>query len=60
MEKTRSAFGYERERALILYSKELRYFMDIWNLERYEFLTWEDAKVNFSLKRFTKTFRLNY
>ena len=46
-------------RAYTLYRKGLRYFRDIWDPREYEFLNWEDAKVKFSLKRFTMTFGLN-
>ena len=37
--------------ALILNRKGLRYFRDVWDLGRYEFLKWEISRVKFSLAK---------
>ena len=34
-----------------MYMKELRYFRNIWDQRRYEFLNWEAAKVKFPLEK---------
>ena len=43
-------FGITISKAPILYTKGLRYFRDIWEHGRYEFLNWEIANVKFSLE----------
>ena len=37
------------DRGFILYNKDLRYFRDIWDLGRNDFLEWEKAHTKFSL-----------
>jgi hypothetical protein len=43
-------FGIIMSRPYTLNNNGLRYFTDIWDLGRYDFLTWEDAKEKFSLE----------
>jgi hypothetical protein len=49
-------FGIIMSRAYILNKNGLRYFRDIWDPGRYDFLTWEDAKEKFSLEEVHRDF----
>ena len=49
-------FGIIMSRAYILNKNGLRYFRDIWDPGRYDFLTWEDAKERFSLEEVHRDF----